>query len=128
MNGEEKISKTIEEELKSKYDGKLYQVGITIPIDDDHEKEYSYRFKRPSVPSRTAVSPPPATRDRMIPSVVLRVRRTRARAIRANAQWVSHIQSIYCRISGMALGTGCIPNRWGAIRINTMPKKVMIPL
>ena len=51
MNGEEKISKTIEEELKSKYDGKLYQVGITIPIDDDHEKEYSYRFKRPSVPS-----------------------------------------------------------------------------
>ena len=51
MNNEEKIPKTIEEELKSKYDGKLYQVGITIPIDDDHEKEYSYRFKRPSVPS-----------------------------------------------------------------------------
>ena len=51
MNGEEKIPKTMEEELKCKYEGKLYQVGITIPIDDDHEKEYSYRFKRPSVPS-----------------------------------------------------------------------------
>lgn len=51
MNSEEKIPKTAEEELKSKYGGKLYRVGITVPIDDDHEKEYSYYFKRPSVPS-----------------------------------------------------------------------------
>lgn len=51
MNSEEKVPKTIEEEIKSKYGGKVYRVGITVPIDDDNEKEYSYYFKRPSVPS-----------------------------------------------------------------------------
>ena len=39
-----------ERELKERY-GKVYRVGITIPIDDDEEKEFSYYFKRPSVPS-----------------------------------------------------------------------------
>ena len=39
-----------ERELKEKY-GKVYRVGITIPVDDDEEKEFSYYFKRPSVPS-----------------------------------------------------------------------------
>ncbi len=39
-----------EEALKAKY-GKLYRVGVTVPIDDDEEKEFSYYFKRPTVPS-----------------------------------------------------------------------------
>lgn len=39
-----------EEALKAKY-GKLYRVGVTIPVDDDEEKEFSYYFKRPTVPS-----------------------------------------------------------------------------
>ena len=38
------------DELKAKY-GKVYRVGMTIPVDDDTEKEYAYHFKRPSVPS-----------------------------------------------------------------------------
>lgn len=38
--------------LKAKYaDKKLYRVGVTVPIDDDEEQEFSYYFKRPSVPS-----------------------------------------------------------------------------
>lgn len=40
-----------EEALKVKYGGKLYRVGITIPVDDDEVKEFSYHFKRPSLPS-----------------------------------------------------------------------------
>lgn len=40
-----------DEQLKAKYGGKLYSVGMTVPEDDDTETEYSYRFKRPSVPS-----------------------------------------------------------------------------
>lgn len=36
--------------LKAKY-GDIYRVGMTVPIDDEHEKDYSYYFKRPSVPS-----------------------------------------------------------------------------
>ena len=40
-----------EEALKAKYGGKLYRVGIIIPVDDDEEKEFSYHFKRPSLPS-----------------------------------------------------------------------------
>lgn len=40
-----------EEELKAKYGGKLYRVAMTVPEDDDSEKEYAYFFKRPSVPS-----------------------------------------------------------------------------
>ena len=40
-----------EEQLKAKYGGKLYRVGITVPVDDESEKEFSYYFKRPTVPS-----------------------------------------------------------------------------
>lgn len=36
--------------LKEKY-GKVYRVGMTVPVDDTEEKEFSYYFKRPSVPS-----------------------------------------------------------------------------
>lgn len=36
--------------LKEKY-GKVYEVGVTVPVDDDESKEFSYHFKRPSVPS-----------------------------------------------------------------------------
>ena len=60
---------------------------------------WSYRAQM-LVPSTTAVNPPPATRDRIMLTVAFRTSRTRARAIRANAQWGSHIQNIYCRISG----------------------------
>ena len=28
-----------------------YRVGITVPVDDESEKEFSYYFKRPTVPS-----------------------------------------------------------------------------
>lgn len=42
--------KTDAEALKAKY-GKVYRVGLTVPIDDDETKEFSYYFKRPSVPS-----------------------------------------------------------------------------
>lgn len=38
------------EALKQKY-GVVYVVGITVPVDDLNQKEYSYRFKRPSVQS-----------------------------------------------------------------------------
>ena len=37
--------------LKEKYGGKLYRVGMTVPVDDENEMEYVSRFKRPSVPS-----------------------------------------------------------------------------
>lgn len=40
-----------DEQLKEKYGGKLYRVGMTVPVDDETEVEYVYRFKRPSVPS-----------------------------------------------------------------------------
>ena len=40
-----------DEQLKEKYGGKLYRVGMTVPVDDENEMEYVYRFKRPSVPS-----------------------------------------------------------------------------
>ena len=40
-----------EEQLKEKYGGKLYRVGTTVPVDDDTQVEYTYHFKRPSVPS-----------------------------------------------------------------------------
>lgn len=43
-------TKTDAEALKVKY-GKVYRVGLTVPIDDDETKEFSYYFKRPSVPS-----------------------------------------------------------------------------
>lgn len=39
------------EALKQKYGGQLYQVGITVPVDDTSSKDYSYRFKRPAVQS-----------------------------------------------------------------------------
>lgn len=39
-----------DEELKTKY-GKVYRVGITVPIDDEQEQEFTYRFKRPSIAS-----------------------------------------------------------------------------
>lgn len=38
------------EAMRQKY-GKVYKVGITIPIDDEESKDFSYYFKRPSVPS-----------------------------------------------------------------------------
>jgi hypothetical protein len=38
------------DELKAKY-GTVYRIGMTIPVDDNEEKEYTYHFKRPSVPS-----------------------------------------------------------------------------
>ena len=40
-----------DEQLKEKYGSKLYRVGMTVPVDDETEVEYIYRFKRPSVPS-----------------------------------------------------------------------------
>ena len=40
-----------DDQLKEKYGGKLYRVGMTVPVDDENEVEYVYRFKRPSVPS-----------------------------------------------------------------------------
>lgn len=39
------------EALKQKYDCQLYEVGITVPVDDTTSKDYSYRFKRPAVQS-----------------------------------------------------------------------------
>lgn len=41
---------TLPEYLKTKY-GKVYQIGMTIPVDDDEEKEFSYFFRRPSAMS-----------------------------------------------------------------------------
>ena len=38
------------EAMKQKY-GKVYKVGVTVPVDDENEQEISYYFKRPSVPS-----------------------------------------------------------------------------
>ena len=38
-------ARSSEEQLKAKYGGKLYRVGITVPV------EFSYYFKRPTVPS-----------------------------------------------------------------------------
>lgn len=43
-------ARSSEEQLKAKYGGKLYRVGITVPVDDESEKEFSYYFKRPTVP------------------------------------------------------------------------------
>lgn len=39
------------EALKQKYGGKVYQVRVTVPLDDESEQTFSYFFKRPSVPS-----------------------------------------------------------------------------
>ena len=39
-----------EDVLKAKY-GKVYRVGMTIPDDDESEREFTYHFKRPSVVS-----------------------------------------------------------------------------
>lgn len=39
-----------EDALKAKY-GKVYRVGLTIPVDDEHEQEFAYFFKRPSITS-----------------------------------------------------------------------------
>lgn len=39
------------EELKRKYGGKVYRVKVTVPVDDESEQDFSYYFKRPSVPS-----------------------------------------------------------------------------
>lgn len=38
------------DELKQKY-GKVYQVKVTVPVDDESDQEFGYHFKRPSVPS-----------------------------------------------------------------------------
>lgn len=37
-------------DLKTKY-GRVYRVGVTIPADDDHEQEFVYHFKKPSIAS-----------------------------------------------------------------------------
>lgn len=42
--------KSQDEGLKQKY-GKVYRVGITVPVDDETEREFCYHFKRPSVAS-----------------------------------------------------------------------------
>ena len=51
-------ARSSEEQLKAKYGGKLYRVGITVPVDDESEKEFSYYFKRPPSPAMTATSRP----------------------------------------------------------------------
>lgn len=51
INGNKTEARSTEEQLKEKYGGKLYRVGITVPVDDENEQEFSYHFKRPSVPS-----------------------------------------------------------------------------
>ena len=33
------------ESMKQKY-GKVYKVGVTVPVDDESEQEISYYFKR----------------------------------------------------------------------------------
>ena len=38
-------ARSSEEQLKAKYGGKLYRVGITVPVDDESEKEFSYYIK-----------------------------------------------------------------------------------
>lgn len=38
------------EAMKQKY-GKVYKVGVSVPVDDENEQEVGYYFKRPSVPS-----------------------------------------------------------------------------
>lgn len=38
------------EAMKRKY-GKVYRVGVTVPVDDENEQEVGYFFKRPSIPS-----------------------------------------------------------------------------
>lgn len=37
------------EATRQKY-GKVYKVGVSVPVDDEAEKELSYHFKRPSIP------------------------------------------------------------------------------
>ena len=52
MEAEKKAAEVSREEtLKAQYGGKVYRVGLTIPVDDEEEKEFSYYFKRPSVAS-----------------------------------------------------------------------------
>lgn len=41
---------SLADQLKAKY-GKIYRVSFSIPLDDDHEKNVEYFFKRPSTPS-----------------------------------------------------------------------------
>lgn len=53
MEGNDKKNTAPENEtvdLKAKY-GKVYRVGVSVPIDDDERQEFNYHFKRPSVPS-----------------------------------------------------------------------------
>ena len=38
------------EELKAKY-GKVYKVGVTIPVDDIDSLDMTYYFKKPSLPA-----------------------------------------------------------------------------
>lgn len=38
------------EAMRQKY-GKVYKVNVTVPVDDEESKDFSYHFKRPSVPS-----------------------------------------------------------------------------
>ena len=37
------------EAMRQKY-GKVYEVGISVPVDDENDQELNYRFKRPPVP------------------------------------------------------------------------------
>ena len=64
----------------------------------------------------------------MIPRVVLLVSRTRARVIRANAQWGSHIQRVYRQICEMESGAGYMWISTGDNSTSRTDKTVMIPL
>lgn len=44
------VTRNPEDVLKEKY-GKVYRVGVTIPVDDDETEEFAYHFKRPAMPS-----------------------------------------------------------------------------
>lgn len=54
MDDSKNTSTTLEaskaEEMKAKY-GRVYRTGIMIPVDDDSSQEFSYYFKRPTIPS-----------------------------------------------------------------------------
>ena len=64
----------------------------------------------------------------MIPRVVLRVSRTRARAMRAKAQWGSHIQRAYRKISRRESDAGYMWISTGVNSISRTDNMVTIPL
>ena len=50
-------ARSSEEQLKAKYGGKLYRVGITVPVDDESESSPTTSSAPPS-PAMTATSRP----------------------------------------------------------------------